>query len=158
MEYNPSDHPRASTIFLSKSQTDGRHYSAFVPHHYTFRVSNITIARRLQQTCSDQVNWGMLGADLLLWWIIWARKCVKLSKPCLQGKREECLLSINVMWESHLQLVKALGAVSAFHLMTAVWRMCFKALWNHTCLIRCRPPDKISKQVRQLSLQQSYFF
>lgn len=23
MEYNPSDHPRASTIFLSKSQTDG---------------------------------------------------------------------------------------------------------------------------------------
>lgn len=27
MEYNPSDHPRASTIFLSKSQTDGEHYS-----------------------------------------------------------------------------------------------------------------------------------
>ena len=25
MEYNPSDHPRASTIFLSKSQTDGEH-------------------------------------------------------------------------------------------------------------------------------------
>lgn len=24
MEFNPSDHPRASTIFLSKSQTDGR--------------------------------------------------------------------------------------------------------------------------------------
>lgn len=24
MEYNPSDHPRASTIFLSKSQTDGK--------------------------------------------------------------------------------------------------------------------------------------
>lgn len=27
MEYNPSDHPRASTIFLSKSQTDGEFYS-----------------------------------------------------------------------------------------------------------------------------------
>ncbi|XP_041099768.1 cyclin-Y-like isoform X1 [Polyodon spathula] len=26
MEHNPSDHPRASTIFLSKSQTDGRRY------------------------------------------------------------------------------------------------------------------------------------
>ncbi|KAK6490247.1 cyclin-Y isoform X4 [Huso huso] len=25
MEYNPSDHPRASTIFLSKSQTDGKY-------------------------------------------------------------------------------------------------------------------------------------
>ncbi|KAG9355177.1 hypothetical protein JZ751_000015 [Albula glossodonta] len=24
MEYNPSDHPRASTIFLSKCQTDAR--------------------------------------------------------------------------------------------------------------------------------------
>uniref|UniRef100_A0A3Q3EFE4 Cyclin Y n=1 Tax=Labrus bergylta TaxID=56723 RepID=A0A3Q3EFE4_9LABR len=29
MEYNPSDHPRASTIFLSKSQTDGKRDS----HH-----------------------------------------------------------------------------------------------------------------------------
>lgn len=33
MEYNPSDHPRASTIFLSKSQTDGKNYSQpFSPH------------------------------------------------------------------------------------------------------------------------------
>uniref|UniRef100_A0A8D0VSR5 Cyclin Y n=1 Tax=Sus scrofa TaxID=9823 RepID=A0A8D0VSR5_PIG len=28
MEFNPSDHPRASTIFLSKSQTDARKYSS----------------------------------------------------------------------------------------------------------------------------------
>uniref|UniRef100_A0A8C9PK30 Cyclin Y n=1 Tax=Spermophilus dauricus TaxID=99837 RepID=A0A8C9PK30_SPEDA len=28
MEFNPSDHPRASTIFLSKSQTDGMKYSS----------------------------------------------------------------------------------------------------------------------------------
>lgn len=33
MEYNPSDHPRASTIFLSKSQTDGKNNSEpFSPH------------------------------------------------------------------------------------------------------------------------------
>uniref|UniRef100_A0A452DY61 Cyclin-Y-like protein 2 n=1 Tax=Capra hircus TaxID=9925 RepID=A0A452DY61_CAPHI len=29
MEFNPSDHPRASTIFLSKSQTDGRFFLSF---------------------------------------------------------------------------------------------------------------------------------
>ncbi|CAB1326085.1 unnamed protein product [Coregonus sp. 'balchen'] len=35
MEYNPSDHPRASTIFLSKSQTDVREKrkSLFINHH-----------------------------------------------------------------------------------------------------------------------------
>lgn len=32
MEYNPSDHPRASTIFLSKSQTDGERYSMSTLH------------------------------------------------------------------------------------------------------------------------------
>lgn len=30
MEYNPSDHPRASTIFLSKSQTDGECVCVYV--------------------------------------------------------------------------------------------------------------------------------
>uniref|UniRef100_A0A3Q3JY84 Cyclin-like domain-containing protein n=1 Tax=Monopterus albus TaxID=43700 RepID=A0A3Q3JY84_MONAL len=36
MEYNPSDHPRASTIFLSKSQTDVREKrkSLYINHHY----------------------------------------------------------------------------------------------------------------------------
>ncbi|XP_031440253.1 cyclin-Y isoform X4 [Clupea harengus] len=35
MEYNPSDHPRASTIFLSKSQTDVREKrkSLYINHH-----------------------------------------------------------------------------------------------------------------------------
>uniref|UniRef100_A0A3B4EQC9 Cyclin-like domain-containing protein n=1 Tax=Pygocentrus nattereri TaxID=42514 RepID=A0A3B4EQC9_PYGNA len=33
MEYNPSDHPRASTIFLSKSQTDELHNILFMNHH-----------------------------------------------------------------------------------------------------------------------------
>ncbi|XP_031220801.1 cyclin-Y isoform X2 [Mastomys coucha] len=35
MEFNPSDHPRASTIFLSKSQTDVREKrkSLFINHH-----------------------------------------------------------------------------------------------------------------------------
>ncbi|XP_073912526.1 cyclin-Y-like isoform X2 [Castor canadensis] len=35
MEFNPSDHPRASTIFLSKSQTDMREKrkSLFINHH-----------------------------------------------------------------------------------------------------------------------------
>uniref|UniRef100_A0A8C7T208 Cyclin Y n=1 Tax=Oncorhynchus mykiss TaxID=8022 RepID=A0A8C7T208_ONCMY len=35
MEYNPSDHPRASTIFLSKSQTDVREKrkSIYINHH-----------------------------------------------------------------------------------------------------------------------------
>ncbi|NXC18812.1 CCNY protein, partial [Corythaeola cristata] len=35
MEFNPSDHPRASTIFLSKSQTDGREKrkSLYINHH-----------------------------------------------------------------------------------------------------------------------------
>uniref|UniRef100_A0A4W6G8K8 Cyclin Y n=1 Tax=Lates calcarifer TaxID=8187 RepID=A0A4W6G8K8_LATCA len=32
MEYNPSDHPRASTIFLSKSQTDGEFCSILLAH------------------------------------------------------------------------------------------------------------------------------
>uniref|UniRef100_A0A3B3TSM0 Cyclin Y n=1 Tax=Poecilia latipinna TaxID=48699 RepID=A0A3B3TSM0_9TELE len=36
MEYNPSDHPRASTIFLSKSQTDVREKrkSLYINHHH----------------------------------------------------------------------------------------------------------------------------
>ncbi|XP_038819379.1 cyclin-Y-like [Salvelinus namaycush] len=39
MEYNPSDHPRASTIFLSKSQTDVREKrkSLFINHHGSTR-------------------------------------------------------------------------------------------------------------------------
>uniref|UniRef100_A0A3B4G5G8 Cyclin Y n=1 Tax=Pundamilia nyererei TaxID=303518 RepID=A0A3B4G5G8_9CICH len=34
MEYNPSDHPRASTIFLSKSQNDGE-WLGFIEFHIT---------------------------------------------------------------------------------------------------------------------------
>lgn len=33
IEHNPSDHPRASTIFLSKSQTDGKLFF-FVASHF----------------------------------------------------------------------------------------------------------------------------
>uniref|UniRef100_A0A3Q4H5F8 Cyclin Y n=1 Tax=Neolamprologus brichardi TaxID=32507 RepID=A0A3Q4H5F8_NEOBR len=35
MEYNPSDHPRASTIFLSKSQTDGELCSLLLSRKYS---------------------------------------------------------------------------------------------------------------------------
>lgn len=37
MEYNPSDHPRASTIFLSKSQTDGELCSVLLSHFNNLR-------------------------------------------------------------------------------------------------------------------------
>ncbi|XP_045062709.1 cyclin-Y isoform X4 [Coregonus clupeaformis] len=48
MEYNPSDHPRASTIFLSKSQTDVREKrkSIYINHHHTAPV------RREYSSCS----------------------------------------------------------------------------------------------------------
>ncbi|XP_049632622.1 LOW QUALITY PROTEIN: cyclin-Y [Suncus etruscus] len=41
MEFNPSDHPRASTIFLSKSQTDVREKrkSLFINHHPPGQIS-----------------------------------------------------------------------------------------------------------------------
>ncbi|MEJ1284318.1 cyclin Y [Cricetulus griseus] len=41
MEFNPSDHPRASTIFLSKSQTDVREKrkSLFINHHLPGQTS-----------------------------------------------------------------------------------------------------------------------
>uniref|UniRef100_A0AAY4DIB3 Cyclin-like domain-containing protein n=1 Tax=Denticeps clupeoides TaxID=299321 RepID=A0AAY4DIB3_9TELE len=50
MEYNPSDHPRASTIFLSKSQTDGE-----LPllHKYThLYLIQGQIAERKYSSCS----------------------------------------------------------------------------------------------------------
>uniref|UniRef100_A0A3Q2PIA4 Cyclin Y n=1 Tax=Fundulus heteroclitus TaxID=8078 RepID=A0A3Q2PIA4_FUNHE len=38
MEYNPSDHPRASTIFLGKSHNDGNNsFDLFFSHHGTLR-------------------------------------------------------------------------------------------------------------------------
>ncbi|XP_053268440.1 cyclin-Y isoform X11 [Pleuronectes platessa] len=48
MEYNPSDHPRASTIFLSKSQTDVREKrkSLYINHH------NQGPVRRKYSSCS----------------------------------------------------------------------------------------------------------
>ncbi|XP_045062708.1 cyclin-Y isoform X3 [Coregonus clupeaformis] len=55
MEYNPSDHPRASTIFLSKSQTDvpvpnkkvrEKRKSIYINHHHTAPV------RREYSSCS----------------------------------------------------------------------------------------------------------
>uniref|UniRef100_A0A3Q2YSG8 Cyclin Y n=1 Tax=Hippocampus comes TaxID=109280 RepID=A0A3Q2YSG8_HIPCM len=48
MEYNPSDHPRASTIFLSKSQTDVREKrkSLYINHHHSGPV------RRKYSSCS----------------------------------------------------------------------------------------------------------
>ncbi|CAK6952028.1 cyclin-Y isoform X2 [Scomber scombrus] len=48
MEYNPSDHPRASTIFLSKSQTDVREKrkSLYINHHHLGPV------RRKYSSCS----------------------------------------------------------------------------------------------------------
>ncbi|CDQ61042.1 unnamed protein product [Oncorhynchus mykiss] len=42
MEYNPSDHPRASTIFLSKSQTDGECPS---PLTLSFSISPLSLVR-----------------------------------------------------------------------------------------------------------------
>ncbi|CAI5788996.1 Hypothetical predicted protein [Podarcis lilfordi] len=48
MEFNPSDHPRASTIFLSKSQTDVREKrkSLFINHHAPGQL------RRKYSSCS----------------------------------------------------------------------------------------------------------
>ncbi|XP_063062507.1 cyclin-Y isoform X2 [Engraulis encrasicolus] len=48
MEYNPSDHPRASTIFLSKSQTDVREKrkSLYINHHMAVPL------RRKYSSCS----------------------------------------------------------------------------------------------------------
>ncbi|XP_028290204.1 cyclin-Y-like isoform X3 [Gouania willdenowi] len=55
MEYNPSDHPRASTIFLSKSQTDvavsnrkvrEKRKSLYINHHHSGTV------RRKYSSCS----------------------------------------------------------------------------------------------------------
>uniref|UniRef100_A0A7N8YNQ0 Cyclin Y n=1 Tax=Mastacembelus armatus TaxID=205130 RepID=A0A7N8YNQ0_9TELE len=48
IEYNPSDHPRASTIFLSKSQTDvqEKRKSLFMNHHHLGPV------RRKYSSCS----------------------------------------------------------------------------------------------------------
>uniref|UniRef100_A0AAZ3QA44 Cyclin-like domain-containing protein n=1 Tax=Oncorhynchus tshawytscha TaxID=74940 RepID=A0AAZ3QA44_ONCTS len=51
MEYNPSDHPRASTIFLSKSQTDVREKrkSLFI-NHVSIKYHGST--RRKHSSCS----------------------------------------------------------------------------------------------------------
>ncbi|XP_018407818.1 PREDICTED: cyclin-Y isoform X2 [Nanorana parkeri] len=56
MEFNPSDHPRASTIFLSKSQTDVREKrkSLYINHvtHLTLNVLNVAQLRRKYSSCS----------------------------------------------------------------------------------------------------------
>ncbi|XP_031440251.1 cyclin-Y isoform X2 [Clupea harengus] len=56
MEYNPSDHPRASTIFLSKSQTDVREKrkSLYINHLTHISESKHTAAplRRKYSSCS----------------------------------------------------------------------------------------------------------
>ncbi|XP_018613459.1 cyclin-Y-like [Scleropages formosus] len=56
MEYNPSDHPRASTLFLSKSQTDVRdkRKSLFTNHltHIVETKHHTGRARRKHSSCS----------------------------------------------------------------------------------------------------------
>ncbi|CAL8401096.1 cyclin-Y isoform X2 [Gadus morhua] len=56
MEYNPSDHPRASTIFLSKSQTDVREKrkSLYINHftHISENKQNPGPMRRKYSSCS----------------------------------------------------------------------------------------------------------
>ncbi|XP_059901848.1 cyclin-Y isoform X2 [Gadus macrocephalus] len=56
MEYNPSDHPRASTIFLSKSQTDVREKrkSLYINHftHISENKQNSGPMRRKYSSCS----------------------------------------------------------------------------------------------------------
>ncbi|XP_055739131.1 cyclin-Y-like isoform X2 [Salvelinus fontinalis] len=54
MEYNPSDHPRASTIFLSKSQTDVREKrkSLFINHLTHIGESKHGSTRRKHSSCS----------------------------------------------------------------------------------------------------------
>nr|XP_029479701.1 cyclin-Y-like isoform X2 [Oncorhynchus nerka] len=54
MEYNPSDHPRASTIFLSKSQTDVREKrkSLFINHLTHIDESKHGSTRRKHSSCS----------------------------------------------------------------------------------------------------------
>uniref|UniRef100_A0A4W6G6N5 Cyclin Y n=1 Tax=Lates calcarifer TaxID=8187 RepID=A0A4W6G6N5_LATCA len=46
MEYNPSDHPRASTIFLSKSQTDVRE------KRKSLYINHVSPVRRKYSSCS----------------------------------------------------------------------------------------------------------
>ncbi|KAM9552525.1 cyclin-Y isoform 1-T1 [Salvelinus alpinus] len=56
MEYNPSDHPRASTIFLSKSQTDVREKrkSVYINHltHISENKHHAAPVRRKYSSCS----------------------------------------------------------------------------------------------------------
>ncbi|XP_048867132.1 cyclin-Y-like isoform X1 [Brienomyrus brachyistius] len=54
MEYNPSDHPRASTLFLSKSQTDVREKrkSLFMNHLTHILEAKHGRARRKYSSCS----------------------------------------------------------------------------------------------------------
>ncbi|XP_055737292.1 cyclin-Y isoform X2 [Salvelinus fontinalis] len=56
MEYNPSDHPRASTIFLSKSQTDVREKrkSVYINHltHISENKHHTAPVRRKYSSCS----------------------------------------------------------------------------------------------------------
>ncbi|KAK6292917.1 cyclin-Y isoform X2 [Coregonus clupeaformis] len=56
MEYNPSDHPRASTIFLSKSQTDVREKrkSIYINHltHISENKHHTAPVRREYSSCS----------------------------------------------------------------------------------------------------------
>ncbi|XP_062337926.1 cyclin-Y isoform X2 [Osmerus eperlanus] len=54
MEYNPSDHPRASTLFLSKSQTDVRdkRKSLFINHLAHIGESKHGTTRRKHSSCS----------------------------------------------------------------------------------------------------------
>uniref|UniRef100_A0AAQ5XEL8 Cyclin N-terminal domain-containing protein n=1 Tax=Amphiprion ocellaris TaxID=80972 RepID=A0AAQ5XEL8_AMPOC len=53
MEYNPSDHPRASTIFLSKSQTDVREKrKSLYINHVSTQVHHPGPVRRKYSSCS----------------------------------------------------------------------------------------------------------
>ncbi|XP_044074295.1 cyclin-Y-like isoform X4 [Siniperca chuatsi] len=52
MEYNPSDHPRASTIFLSKSQNDEMPYRNVREKQKSLFISNHGTSRRKYSSCS----------------------------------------------------------------------------------------------------------
>uniref|UniRef100_A0A2K5TS76 Cyclin Y n=6 Tax=Cercopithecidae TaxID=9527 RepID=A0A2K5TS76_MACFA len=68
MEFNPSDHPRASTIFLSKSQTDGRSLIYHPPGQIARKYSSCSTIFLDDSTVSQPnlkytIKWWVYGWD-----------------------------------------------------------------------------------------------
>lgn len=66
MEYNPSDHPRASTIFLSKSQTDGEFCSIFCIDNFIIsHLLNVFIPWWQMDVMSNNVIKALISACVI---------------------------------------------------------------------------------------------